>query len=94
VQYAPSKSEEQSRLESGLQQLIVEYDVDRSLNPAGDIMVSRLKFTKEPISCQLCSYVTLKAVRSHVSLFLFSNGKSLRNSEEILTARIFSSTHV
>ncbi|XP_021926136.1 inter-alpha-trypsin inhibitor heavy chain H3-like isoform X2 [Zootermopsis nevadensis] len=38
VHYAPSESKQQSRLGFGLQQLIIEYDVDRSISPAGDIM--------------------------------------------------------
>ncbi|PNF17383.1 hypothetical protein B7P43_G02959 [Cryptotermes secundus] len=39
VHYAPGEREQQNRLEFGLQQLTVEYDVDRSINPAGDIML-------------------------------------------------------
>lgn len=39
VHYAPSEREQQNQLEFGLQQLTVEYDVDRSINPAGDIML-------------------------------------------------------
>jgi hypothetical protein len=40
VHYAPSEREQHNQLEIGFQQLIVQYDVDRSINPAGDIMVN------------------------------------------------------
>jgi hypothetical protein len=40
IHYAPNEREQQNQLEIGFQQLAVEYDVDRSTNPAGDIMVN------------------------------------------------------
>ena len=39
VHFKLTNDDDLKRLESGLQQLIVQYDVDRTINPAGDIMV-------------------------------------------------------
>jgi hypothetical protein len=43
VQFKPRNEDDLKRLESGLQQLIVQYDVERTVNPSGDILVRKMR---------------------------------------------------
>jgi hypothetical protein len=88
VHYAPSEREQHNQLEIGFQQLTVQYDVDRSINPAGDIMVRRKKFTLQSRATLFCLYYISRVLEGHFNWLLANNKESIVNLWTGLESRL------